>query len=357
MPRTFLGCDAGTSILVLAIAFLFFLFSVIIHLLSIPTQYERGLMKDFLFSSTPIEIPPHFQVTPLHTAAGLGRIDQMESLLSTIPINVQDNYLNTPLHSACARGNDVSIEFLLKRGADPNIPNIADRTPLHIAIEHYHNHIIQILIEYGADVDEMAHDQSPVYMAVLKRNLEALKMLLEKNANAGIRDHQQDTPLHIAAANNLVEYTQYLVDARGVYIDAENLDGETPLFRAISDNACDVVPLLIKKGAQLERPVGPKKGTLLHQVIDTFLFFQSQSSQVIDTYSMDCAQYLLEGGANVNALNEDNETPLYAAVKWRMKDMVKLLLWHDAKKSIGKDPMTVPTSDEIKKLLSEDSSL
>jgi len=340
MPRfSFLGCDAGSSILIFSIAFLFFLFSVLIHLLSIPTQYERGIMKEFLFGSTPLEIPSHYHVTPLHTAAESGDINQMESLLSTIPINVQDNSLNTPLHIACARGNLASIEFLLKRGADPNIPNIADRTPLHIAIEHHHNHIIQILLEHGADVDEMAHDQSPVYMAVVKRNFEALKMLLEKNANAGIRDYRHDTPLHIAAAHNLVEYTQYILDARGVYIDAENLDGETPLFLAISDNenACEVVPLLIKKGAQLERPVGPKKGTLLHQVIDTS--------------KEDCVQHLLEGGANVNALNEDNETPLYVAVKSKMKDMVKLLLWHGAKISIGKDPMTVSTSDEIKNLL------
>jgi len=152
----------------------------------------------------------------------------------------------------------------------------------------------------------------------------------KKNARADLWNHEHDTPLHIAAGINNVTIVQRLLDSKGVSVHVENHNGETPLYTAVSQSACDVIPILIEKGAELEDNIGPKKGTLLHLAISS---------------GGNCVETLLRGGANVNALNEDNETPLYVAAKENMKDEVKLLLEFNAKRSIGRDPMNVATPD------------
>jgi len=255
-----------------------------------------------------------------------------------VDINVQDQHLNTPLHRACVRGNSKIIEILLQNHANPNIKNVAGRTPLHYALEQSHTHILELLIAHGADINEMAFDKSPVYIAVYYGNVNALEILLSNNANAGDRDAQlNDTPLHIAAERGYYDIVRRLINAR-VTIDPVNVNGDTPLSRAVEQGKCEVVPLLIEAGANTEIKVGPKKGTLLHLTVDN--------------HDKECAEFLLKGYAKVNALNEDDETTLYVATKMNLKDFVELLLDYKADKNVGKDPRKI-AGQQLKSFLGD----
>jgi ankyrin repeat protein len=49
-------------------------------------------------------------------------------------VNAQDDHGNTALHGAAARGADQIIQFLVDHGANLNVKNKQDRTPLEVAM-------------------------------------------------------------------------------------------------------------------------------------------------------------------------------------------------------------------------------
>lgn len=71
----------------------------------------------------------------LHGAAGRGDIDTVYELLveDEVDINDFDANGNTPLHWAALRGHLSVVDVLLEHGADVNIRDRMNRTPLDLA--------------------------------------------------------------------------------------------------------------------------------------------------------------------------------------------------------------------------------
>ncbi|CAB1338316.1 unnamed protein product [Coregonus sp. 'balchen'] len=82
-----------------------------------------------------------------------------------INAEVMNNSGNSPLHLAAlaaankpvkALGVDLScITELLDQGADPNIVNHAGRTALHEACSGGHEAVVELLLKYGADINQL----------------------------------------------------------------------------------------------------------------------------------------------------------------------------------------------------------
>lgn len=60
----------------------------------------------------------------------------------------------TPLSIACGKNNIRIVRYLLEKGALPNVKVDIDKTPLTIAIENDELEIVELLIEFKADVNE-----------------------------------------------------------------------------------------------------------------------------------------------------------------------------------------------------------
>jgi rabankyrin-5 len=90
----------------------------------------------------------------------------------------------------------------------------------------------------------------------------------------------------------------------------KSTSGDSPLSLAMSLRRNDLVPLLIKGGADVNARNG-RDETLLHQAIIK--------------ESPETAIFLLEQGADMNALTADQESPLQLAIHCRLENVVDAL--------------------------------
>ncbi len=73
---------------------------------------------------------------------------------------------------------------------------------------------------------------TPLHFAASHSKIEAIKLLLDSNANIDSKDNEGMTPLHWTAYNNQVEALALLLD-RGANIKSTNKDGETLINTAL----------------------------------------------------------------------------------------------------------------------------
>ena len=148
---------------------------------------------------------------------------------------------------------------------------------------------------------------TPLILAVQNGNLECVKILLKYKAEIEERGdyiggyYPCCTPLFVAAANGDVDILSFLVE-RGADVNAWSggVDEQlTPLMIACVNGKLNAVLYLIDQGAEVN--LEDNSGY-------TALHFAATFSN--NNYALSC---LIDSGANVNALRNDNRTPLMLA--------------------------------------------
>lgn len=114
--------------------------------------------------------------------------------------NIKDNWNYTPLHEAASKGKvDVCIA-LLQHGADPNIRNSENKTPLDLADTSTRPVLTG---EYRKD---------ELLEAARSGNEETLLALLTPlNVNCHASDGRKSTPLHLASGYNRIRIVKILL--------------------------------------------------------------------------------------------------------------------------------------------------
>lgn len=142
---------------------------------------------------------------------------------STI-VNTRDSSTGeTALHIVVARRDLTWLEFLLSKGANPNLADQDGTTPLMLATRLRFAEGAEALINHGAQVDKTNDSgETPLIRAVQLRDLPMIRLLLSKGADANKRDTLAGMSAHDYASR----------DGRGTAI-LEILDGAKPK-RAVS---------------------------------------------------------------------------------------------------------------------------
>lgn len=220
----------------------------------------------------PMLVAAGLRAGEIHTAAAAGDLNKVRALVEADPklLESEDTDGNTPLIGACwgspANIPQVAVaNYLIDKGANINARNKSGGSPLYFAHKSYD--LTQRLIEKGADVNVRAYGGlTPLHQAASLGNLKVAKLLIHNGADLNSRG-MQGTVLH------------------------------TLLIRERPDQ--EMAKLLIENGARLQE----------------FSFRNTELHLAAMKGLADLVPILVKYGAEVNAVNEYNHTPIYYAAK------------------------------------------
>lgn len=166
-------------------------------------------------------------------------------------------YSNALLRACVSKADLQSVQLLLQCGADANYG--PDR-PLQQACYVGNHGIVQLLLEYGADVDGRDETKdTALMMAASFGHEEIVKMLLKQGADINAQSNSHGTALIAAARKGKNSSVQLLLE-NGADPNKPGLDTDSNNLSALS-SACrggnlDVVRLLLKHGADVNAGSG-----------------------------------------------------------------------------------------------------
>ena len=272
--------------------------------------------------------------TPLVVAAQSDQLGAARILLAAgADVNTVDKHGNTLLQDVASRYSTNMARVLLSNGADINAANEHGYTALHCAVREERTEMAALLLESGAEVDASgAVDMDrPLHGAASTGNAELVQLLLDHGADHGAPDSTFDwTALHHAARAGHREVIEVLL-ANGADVNATGGDeGKTALQYALEKEHPELAILLLDNGATFKVPPSYRNGgSLLH--------YAASRGYV------DVANALIDKGANVNAKDGDDLTPLHSAVVSDQVEVAELLIAQgakvDAKSKHGKTPL------------------
>lgn len=142
------------------------------------------------------------ETTALHQAlrAPQHATDIMKCLLEHgADANVRNSVETTPLMSAALNNKPEQAALLLQHGAQPNLCNVRKQTVLMMATLEADGAMIEQLIKAGADVKQTgSNGEQALHHAVVNGNTEAVEVLLRAGADPQAKDNQGTTPLQLA---------------------------------------------------------------------------------------------------------------------------------------------------------------
>ena len=146
-------------------------------------------------------------------------------------------------------GNLRILELLVSAGADINQRNRWSKTPLAEAIEADQTHIVQVLIQHGAQLllEDPAGEMCDF---ASKGDVENLSLLLSNGVNPNAKDYDSRSALHLAAAEGKDQIVELLLRHKA-NVNIEDRWGGTPLQDAIVEGHGDVAMTLQAKGGKM----------------------------------------------------------------------------------------------------------
>jgi|TARA_B100002003_G_scaffold82034_1_gene76522 ankyrin repeat protein len=178
-------------------------------------------------------------------AASTGGIEWVKQhLAARTDVDARDDDGKTPLHLAANHGHKEIAELLIAKGSNVNAKNRSGQTPLDMA----YGEIADLLRKHGAKTRE---ELSALIDAARNGNIEAVKQAIADGADVNAKDGKGGgTALIFASYDGNTEIAKLLI-SKGADVNAKSKYGYTPLNRAAGNGQKAIVELLIGNGAHV----------------------------------------------------------------------------------------------------------
>ncbi|KAF2716042.1 ankyrin [Polychaeton citri CBS 116435] len=235
------------------------------------TAFIKGLQDshDTFLTSPPLEmwiildnLLETFQIRR-HTLQATGAYIFAEKSLSNLlevaieqdsPTTSEAERYCTPLGAAIAQGNEREVEFLLKRGADPN-RRIGKTSFLHLGIQKRNVNVVRLLLQRGADLSlDRQEINILAHLSSAGTDTELVKVLLDAGVSVNAQGGRYGNALQAASSRGNEKMVQMLLD-NGADVNAQGgLHGNA--LQAASSEDEKVVQMLLDNDADVNAQGG-----------------------------------------------------------------------------------------------------
>jgi ankyrin repeat protein len=305
------------------------------------------------------------------------------------------------IHYGAMHGDFLSVSEYLRQGINPNLVGEGGSTPLHLACRQGHSEIVKLLVEHGAQVNDIEDDDrmTPLYIAAMNKHQDIVDFLIARGATVethllafwgdfnAVRDYlskggdpnvkrpiskskfyldrsRGETLLYLASEGGHEEVVNLLI-TNGADINAQDVLGYTPLHRATLRHHVNVVEILLANSANVNVVSSSGYGTPLHiasyignrKLVELLLLNGADVNQkarlggtslheATRNGNRDIVTVLVDNGADVNARStSDGSTALHEAARKGSKEIAQLLLAHgahvNARTALGFTPLSL----------------
>ncbi|KAL8965947.1 MAG: hypothetical protein Q9183_003604, partial [Haloplaca sp. 2 TL-2023] len=258
--------------------------------------------------------------SPLYYAALLGLHGAAQALIEDDEdVNAECGRHKFPILAAIARQEGRLVSLLLEHGADPNTQDRASEDSALLRAADLGNfHILKLLLDQGAKASHQNRSQvTAMHFAARGANIECLAALHHAGSSPNVVDKAGDTPLHWAARTGTPTALEFLIGKGGKsLLETSNYSRQTALHIAVLCNRAAETEVLLDRGANLEaRDCGD----------ETPLCIAARKS------AEGIVRILLNRGANANAYSNTGRTALHSAFEENDFNIAGMLVEHGAK--------------------------
>jgi ankyrin repeat protein len=285
------------------------------------------------------------QYTSIHKAAIDGSVDAVKFFLSgrgrkkggadaKVSCDDWDNSCMSAIHYAAERGFDHVIEMLIEKGSDVNVKNGNGNTAVMLAAKEGHAKTIEILYDKGADISmKNKGGMTAAHFAVQSDFIDCLRMLVEKFA----------LKLHLALAR-FEELEQQALVGSGALAAAAAVDNDDDDQSMASSGSASMTVASASVSAAASITGGVVAAITAVEELSEEESLQEllklQPESILDVPSLSgcraihlcgdfgatkCLQYILSLGIDPNSQDSVGETAMHKAARKSYFDVYSLL--------------------------------
>ena len=235
-------------------------------------------------------------------------------LINGADVEIKDDRGETVLMIAAQEGYTDGLQILLNAGAEVNnVSNKNGHTALMQAAQCGETGCLRILLRSGADINLRCNLSLTALMyAAMEGNAGCVELLLNQGADVNARSISDINVLMFAAEaghSNCI----HLLLSRGSEINAKDECGRTALIEAAHHGQTDCLRILLTNGANVNLKSNSSLTALMYAAMEG---------------NAGCVELLLNQGADVNARSISYSNALMLAAKAGHSNCIHLLLSH-----------------------------
>ena len=251
----------------------------------------------------------------LTLASRFGNADAVQRLIQLgFKINEIDRFGMTPLLKAAENSKWDVVELLLENGADPNLTGRKDKyNALSLAHGRADLYVVYLMKKSGAIIQDVFEFKQQTFNVPLVNNARKLVPIFMPPPVKMSKQEANESLLSSSESGNLEDVKEAV--ANGAKIESKNSEPgrlrATALMTACYGGHFDIAKFLIEKGANVNALATDNSTALIWSCSEGYY---------------EVAKLLIEHDADINAFNLEDESPITTAIEYSRVDIVKLLL-------------------------------